>query len=122
MQIEYFVAGTDIVVIGQNVEMADYDNPRGYVYGFAAYVQAVSPQGETRVLSLGAGNSEAAMLAEADAQAAALNARLAAGKAPVGFDRWVEGRPVYGSEAYSAYGQADDVEWERCQADEEAWA
>jgi hypothetical protein len=26
---------------------------------------------------------------------------------------WSAGRPVYGSEAYVAYGQADDVAWER---------
>lgn len=122
MQIEYFTAGTDIVVIGQNAEMADYDNPRGYIYGFSAYVQAVSPQGDTRVLTVATSNDEAEVLAKAEAQAAALSARLAAGKAPVGFDRWVEGRPVYGSDAYSAYGQYDDMEWERRQAEDEVWA
>ena len=30
---------------------------------------------------------------------------------------WSQDRPVYGSEAYIAYGQADDVAWERASED-----
>ena len=40
MQVTTFTAYSDIVVIGQDAEMADYSNPRGYIYGFAAYVRA----------------------------------------------------------------------------------
>jgi hypothetical protein len=113
MQVTNFTAYTDIVVIGQNPEMADYSNPRGYIYGFAAYVCAVSERGDTRVSHVGTDRWEAAAVAKAEAQAAALNARLALGKLPVGFDSWKAGRAVYGSEAYEAYGQADDLAWER---------
>lgn len=122
MQVQTFTSGTDIVVIGQNPELADYDNPRGYIYGFAAYVQAISPRGDTRAITIATSNDERDVLAKAEAQAAALNARLAAGKLPVAFDRWVVGRPLYGSEAYVEYGQYEDVEWERRQAEEESWA
>jgi hypothetical protein len=113
MQVTQFTAYADIVVIGQDSEMADYSNPRGYIYGFAAYVCAVSESGDTRVKSVAVDRSEADAVAKAEAQAAALNARLALGKLPVGFDSWEAGRAVYGSEAYQAYGQADDLAWER---------
>ena len=113
MQIAQFTAYTDIVIIGQNAEMADYSNPKGYVYGFSAYVCAVSESGDTRVKHVVSARWEAEAMAKAEAQAAALNARLALGKLPVGFDSWEAGRAVYGSEAYEAYGQADDVELER---------
>ena len=113
MQVTNFIAYTDIVVIGQNPEMADYSNPRGYIYGFAAYVRAESDRGDTRVNRVCTDRWESDALAKADAQAAALNARLALGKLPVGFDSWKAGRAVYGSEAYEAYGQADDLAWER---------
>jgi hypothetical protein len=113
MQVAQFTAYTDIVIIGQNAEMADYSNPKGYVYGFSAYVCAVSESGDTRIKHVVSARWEAEAMAKAEAQAAALNARLALGKLPVGFDSWEAGRAVYGSEAYEAYGQADDVELER---------
>jgi len=113
MQVAQFTAYTDIVIIGQNAEMADYTNPKGYVYGFSAYVCAVSESGDTRIKHVVSARWEAEAMAKAEAQAAALNARLALGKLPVGFDSWEAGRAVYGSEAYEAYGQADDVELER---------
>jgi hypothetical protein len=100
MQIAEFTAYTDIVVIGQNPEMADYDNPQGHIYGFAAYVQAVSEQGDTRILCVGVNRWESDVLAKAVAQADALNVRLALGKLPVGFESWREGHPIYGSQAY----------------------
>jgi hypothetical protein len=122
MQVEIFRSGTDIVIIGQDFEAADYTNPRGNIYGFSAFVQAVSVQGDTRVLHVATGGNEAEVLAKADALAAALNARLANGKLPVAFDRWEAGRAVYGSEAYVEYGQEEDAAWEARAAEEEAWA
>jgi hypothetical protein len=113
MQVTTFTAYSDIVVIGQDAEMADYSNPRGYIYGFAAYVRAESESGDTRVNHVCTDRWEAAAVAKAEAQAAALNARLALGKLPVGFNSWKAGRAVYGSEAYEAYGQADDLDLDR---------
>ena len=122
MKIAYFDACTDIVVIDQNDEMADFDNPRGYIYGFLGYVQAVSPRGDTRIMYLSSGRWEKDVLAEAQAQAAALNARLATGKLPVAFDTWQAGRALYGSDAYIEYGQAEDLELEARELADEAWA
>jgi hypothetical protein len=122
MKVEIFRSGADIVVIGQDFEAADYTNPRGNIYGFSSFVQAVSTQGDTRILHVATGSDEAEVLAKADTLAAALNARLASGKLPVAFDRWEEGRAVYGSEAYGEYGQDEDLAWESRAAEEEVWA
>jgi len=113
MQVTQFTFYADIVVIGQNPEMADYSNPRGYIYGFSAYVCAVSESGDTRIKHVTTARWEEEAIAKADAQSAALNARLALGKLPVGFDSWKAGRAVYGSNAYQAYGQDDDLALER---------
>jgi hypothetical protein len=113
MQVAQFTAYTDIVIAGQNPEMADYNNRQGYIYGFAAYVCAVSESGDTRIKHVVSVRWEAEAMAKAEAQAAALNARLALGKLPVGFDSWKAGRAVYGSDAYQAYGQDDDLALER---------
>jgi hypothetical protein len=103
MQVTQFTAYTDIVIVGQNFEMADYSNPKGYVYGC----------GNTRIKHVVSDRWEAAAMAKAEAQAAALNARLTLGKLPVGFDSWEAGRAVYGSDAYQAYGEADELALER---------
>ena len=113
MQVTQFTAYADIVIIGQDAEMADYSNPRGHIYGFAAYVCAASECGDTRIKHVVTARWEAEAMEKAEAQASALNARLALGKLPVGFDSWEAGRVVYGSEAYQAYGQADDLVLER---------
>lgn len=36
---------TDVVVVGYNPENADYDNPRGAIFGFCGYVIAEAPDG-----------------------------------------------------------------------------
>lgn len=58
----------------------------------------------------------------ADRCAHAQAARAAKGLLPVGFAtgaHWCDARPVYGSDAYVDYGQADDLAWEaRQDADE----
>lgn len=109
-----FHAQTDIVVIGHNAEMADYDNPRGELYGFAGYVIAESPEGDRWAWHVATQrHDERALLQQCERLAAALTARLARGLHPVGFAGWPETRPCYGSPAYVAYGAADDLELER---------
>lgn len=108
----------EIVVTGTNPEMADMDNPRGDIHGIAFVLRAWNDYGDTRETTLAItdlrGCDANAKRAQAEKQALALNERFARlGKLPVGFDRWAEGRPVYGSPAYQAYGQEDDLAWER---------
>jgi len=110
-----FDVRADLVVVGTNPEMADYDNPRGELHGEALYLQAANERGDRRELFVKtvAGGDLRHQMAVAQRQADALNARAAAGKLPVAFERWQEARPVYGSDAYLAYGMADDLAWER---------
>lgn len=122
MQPTRFFARTDIVVTGSNPEMADIVNPRGHLFGSAAYVVAEDDKGNRRELHVVTKASDADALAAADRVAAALGARLAAGKLPVAFDRWQEGRPAYGSDAWVEYGNDDELALERREAEEEAWA
>ena len=115
-----FDAISDIVVIGTDPEAADYDNPRGELYGVSSYVRAVDDSGETRLLYVATGQ-ESEVVAKAQTLAERLSARLTNfGKLPVGFDSWEAGRPVYGSAAYIEYGSDDDLAWER-QAEEHAY-
>lgn len=110
----YFGAHADIVVTGQNPEAADYDNPRGDIYGFASYVVASNDYGDTRLLHVATAHLERDALAPAQALADALTVRLnALGKLPVGFDSWQQGRAIYGSDAYMEYGQAEQLQWEQ---------
>lgn len=108
-----FDAFADIVVMGYNPEMADYDNRSGAIYGYASYVRAIDAQGNTRIWHIATDYREAAVLEEATAQADALNRRLASGKLPVGFDQWDEGRAVYGTPAWEAYGNDEQLAFER---------
>jgi len=112
-----FHAGSDVVVVGSNSELADIDNPRGDIFGFTAYVVAFNEYGDTRLSpSIGTFPSDRAAVEAAEKQAAALQSRYDnLGKLPVGFDRWAEGRAIYGSEAYVEYGADDDLAWERSQ-------
>lgn len=116
-----FFAATDLVVVGTNPEMADYDNPRGEIIGHAAYVYADSAEGDRRRLFLKSAHFESEVLPSAERLAAALNARLANGRLPVGFDRWEEARPAYGSQAWQEYGEFDEMMLERREAEEECW-
>jgi len=114
-----FSVRTDQVVIGQNPENADYVNRRGDIYGFAAYVQSESEYGDRRELFVGTYATDEQATQAGEALAVKLRRRLAAGKLPVGFARWREGRPCYGSQAYVDYGQADDIALERREAEDE---
>lgn len=109
-----FYASTDIVIVGQNPEMADYDNPRGYRHGHASYIYAEDARGSRRRLFVCTEPTEQESLGPAERMARALNARLQAGKLPVAFDRWEEYHPAYGSEAYQRDGGEEElIAWER---------
>ena len=106
----HFFAETDLVVVGHDGEYADITNPRGAIYGYAAYVVAEAATGARVRRYIGAARFEAAVLPKAEAEAAALNMRLnKLGKLPVAFSRWEETYACYGSEAHS---NLEMVEWE----------
>lgn len=108
----HFFAMTDLVVVGTDPEMADYDNPRGEIIRSAAYVVAEDAQGYRVRLHIRTG-FEADVLPKAEREAAGLNARLNnLKKLPVGFGRWEETRPGYGSDAFieSDQGHQDWLE------------
>jgi hypothetical protein len=113
-----FFAGSDVVVVGQHDEMADIENPRGYIYGFASYVIAEDEAGNRVQLFIKSARQEAVVLAAAEKQAAALNVRLSLGKLPVNFGSWEHARPAYGSQAYIEYGADDDIALERREEEE----
>jgi hypothetical protein len=109
-----FYASTNIVIVGQNPEMADYDNPRGHIYGHASYVYAEDSRGDRRRLYVCTEHSESQSLEPAKRMAIALNARLKIGKLPVAFDRWESHYPAYGSDAYQEDGGEEELmAWER---------
>ena len=113
-----FITRDDLVIVGQNSEMADVVNPHGHIFGRLFYVQGYNAHGDTKELAVVTGSDPAAT---AQTLADRLNARMALGKLPVGFDLWPAGRPIYGSDAYVEYGQDDDLAWERqCNEDEAA--
>lgn len=111
-----FSTRSDLVVVGRNMESADITNPQGYIFGLLWFVSASNAHGDTRELAVVSGSDPKAA---AEKLATRLGARLRdLGKLPVGFDLWPQGRPVYGSDAYVEYGQADDLAWERRQEDD----
>lgn len=116
MKPRFFFASSDIVVIDHNPEMADYDNPRGELYGYAAYVVAEDEFGHRcrlYVETLPCGYGERRAMESADRVARALIARLQTGRLPVAFDRWETISPAYGSHAYIEEGCEDDlIAWE----------
>lgn len=96
---------SDLAVIGYNPESADLDHPRGELIGEVFYLRATNGRGDRR--EFGSYSSfDAAEDAIPDAPAVLL---------------WAEGRPEYGSEAYVAYGAAEDLAWEARQAEAERW-
>lgn len=111
MIITNFFAATDLVVIGNNPEMADYDNPRGDIIGYAAYVYADSECGERRRIHMKTSRWESEVLPNATKMAMALNARLAKGLLPIAFETWENARPAYGSEAYVTYEDYRELEF-----------
>ena len=106
---------TDLVVMFCNPEMADFNNPRGEVYGYRGFVTATDVDGNRKFIYIGEANrTEISPYNEAESLAKCLQARWDNyGKLPIRFCDWQDTRPAYGSEAYIAYGAADDLAWER---------
>ena len=102
-----FLGRCDMVVIGSNPENADMDNPRGEIWGYAPYVLAEDAKGYRRVQSIGKPHRypvDAERIAET--VASRLQSRFdCLGKLPVGFERWTETTPCYGSDAYDEMDQ-----------------
>jgi hypothetical protein len=97
-----FVA-SDIVITGQDFEMADYDNPRGYTYGEAFFVRAEDVKGYRRVLMQTFDTQN-----DADMFAAGLD-----GWSPEAED-WGYDTPCYGSTAYiESDAESDLIAFER---------
>lgn len=105
-----FYASSDIAVIGQNPENADYDNPHGYSYGYAAYVVAEASDGARKRIHVATSQCGREALEVAERLVFALTTRLANGKLPVAFSKWEDTFPAYGSDAYD---EQDTIEWER---------
>ena len=110
-----FFAASDVVVIGQNSEMSDYENPRGDIHGISAYVVAELADGRRFVSPFGkTARWEEDAVPVMEAQASALNVRASSGRLPTCFSAWLEMRPCYGSEAYVEQGiEAEDAQCER---------
>jgi hypothetical protein len=90
---------SELVVTGQNFEMADIDNPRGYTYGETFYIFSEDKDGYRRVFL------EQQFTNKHDADMFA-----------VGFDGWSPeaddwgyATPCYGSRAYIESGAEDDM-------------
>jgi hypothetical protein len=117
-----FTAMSDICVVGYNSENADCVNPKGAIYGYQVYIQADSEYGDTRIMYVGeptmdGDNATLKAQKQADAMMARWNNFK---KLPINFGAWVEGRAVYGSDAYQAYGQDDELALEM-REEEESW-
>ena len=109
-----FDVADEEVVVSVNPENADYTNPRGERHGLVYFVRASNEYGDTM-------NHSHTFDCESDAErlcsrvrrhvvecCGTLNVRL-----------WTPGRAVYGSDAYVAYGQEEDLACERrCDEDE----
>lgn len=114
-----FSTCAEIVVTGHNPENADYDNPRGEIYGYAGYVVAEAENGERRRLHVTTAYFAGDALDAAQKVADALNVRLhRLGKLPVAFDRWEHWHAAYGSDAHD---EADLIAWERRLDEEEQY-
>jgi len=110
-----FEGACDLVVMYCNPEMADMNNPRGEVYGYRPFVFVTDIMGNRKTMYTGpATRDDGAALKGAEYVAKCLQARWGNyGKLPIRFCDWQDTRPAYGSEAYIAYGAADDLAWER---------
>lgn len=93
-------AGTDIVVIGQDPEMADYSNPRGDIHGHCAYVVVDAPNGRRWVhRKTFTSRWEDDALALIAPLLHSIESHLVAG-GTIREEFWTETDPAYGSEAY----------------------
>jgi hypothetical protein len=91
----------DIVIVGQNPERADLDNPHGYVFGSLFYVEVSNGYGRRWQGQYPYDDRD-----EANKAAESVRADLACGFKLLP-ENWIETRPVYGSRCYEQYGPYD---------------
>lgn len=105
---------TDVVPLDQDPECADYDNPRGYRYGYRGFVIAEADDGSRWVFHRHLDNYlEAEVTKRLDTFVAHVQRAIDSGK-KLDSALWRESRPGYGSEAYQAGGWSMiDAELER---------
>ena len=96
---------SDLAVVGFDHENADMDRPNGEVIRERFYLIATTARGDRRAWGW------FAELAEAEA---------AFETAPP-VELWNETDPAYGSRAWQAYGEADQIDREARQLDDERW-
>lgn len=113
-QADQIVVRTDVVIIGSNPEMADYDNPKGHIYGFKGYILAVADDGSQWVFEhTHTRRYEIDVLARLNTFANKVQQHLNKG-GKLDPRRWRETRPAYGSDAYVSGGWSQiDAEMER---------
>ena len=88
-------ARSTVVIIGQDGEFADYDNPHGYIYGEVWYVEATNAHGDRYVYCGSVDGEEAAR-----SLAFALDNGANDPETMPNEWRHDELQPVYGSDAY----------------------
>ena len=92
---------SELVVVGTNPEMADYDNPRGQIIQVRWFIVAEAKDGRRKALC--------GVMFD-DPVEAGFFANLYTGWDPeqFGHDVWVESRPAYGSTAYVSDGWTEE--------------
>lgn len=95
----YFYVSTDVSAIGQNSEMADMSNPKGYIYGVCARVMAEDPNGYRWIHFKGfTSRDEKGAVARAEA----LLTKIKESTKALDDSYWSSIDPLYGSAAYIA--------------------
>lgn len=103
----------DIVVVGHNGEMAEYDNPRGEVYGRRYYLVATANMGDKRSNDDGLQWANASTFtdpAKAQAFADELHEYMNYG-GQLNDEFWREIEPMYGTQAWLNWNQDHPETW-----------
>jgi hypothetical protein len=108
-------ASSEEFIAGYNPENADMTNPRGAVHCVRHFVLVCNEFGDTM---RHAANFQ--WVDEAEKMAYFIQAHLDAG-GELMLDYWFPTRAVYGSDAYIAYGQDEDLATEARELEEESW-
>ena len=96
---------SDLAVVGYDHENADMDRPNGEVIRERFYLTATNERGDRRAWGW------FAELAEAEA----------AFETAPSVETWAETEPEYGSRAWQAYGEADQLDREARLLEDERW-
>lgn len=100
-----FDIGSELVIVGQNPENADYTNPRGDIIRPKYFVEVTNDHGDRLIHRWSYDTEE-------EAVALMYQIEQLAKRRTLNPDAWGRGRAVYGSDAYVEYGCADDLAWE----------